>query len=140
MFKTFKYQQDPELAEAVCAMLRDDAKSPFDVFSEPLSNLLGRSSYPVEDLEIGILLNDDGLPCGYAVFSSTEIKQFYISKSFRRRGLGKYMLEFLKQIYKEKGAAIIELHAWGSEQAREFWASCGAYCEDSKSQLWCIEL
>lgn len=140
MFKIFNWQQEPDLVEEICAMLGSDAKAPFNVFSEPLANVLGMMTHPVDGYEIGALLDDDDHVCGYALFTSVKILQFYVAPDFRMQGHGRAMIEALKQIYKEMNAVIIDIPVRSTEQARSFWEACGAYCEDPNSQLWCIVL
>jgi ribosomal protein S18 acetylase RimI-like enzyme len=121
-------------------MLNSDSNAIFNVFSEPLANTLGLFSHSAVGYEVGALLDDDNNVCGYALFTSTKIVQFYVAPDFRMQGHGRAMLEALKQIYKERNTAIIDIPVSSSEQARSFWKACGACCEDANSQLWCIEL
>lgn len=140
MFKVFDWQHEPSLANGVIVMLNSDSDAIFNVFSEPLANALGLITHPSEGYKIGVSLDDGDNVCGYALFTSTKILQFYVAPDFRKQGHGRAMLEALKQIYKDRNTAIIDIPVDSSEQARRFWKACGAYCEDPNSQLWRIEI
>lgn len=139
MFKTFNYQDDPHLAREISNLLSSDSENIFDAFREPLANVLGLVNHSVKGHEIGVLLNDYEKVCGYALFTSLEVIQFYVSPDFRMQGHGRAMLEALKIIYKQKGIKKIDISVRDSEQARCFWKSSGAQYKDAESQLWYME-
>ncbi|HDL7455145.1 TPA: GNAT family N-acetyltransferase [Yersinia enterocolitica] len=140
MFIIINDKTEPEITCEVRNMLNSDAKSPFDVFSEPLSSLLGLMNYRCEDRELGVLLNSESIVCGYSIFSLNEIHQFYISPNFRKQKLGREMLNEMKLIFKLRGEIVINIHPLDTSEAKCFWKSVGAHCENLSSRLWCIPL
>ncbi|MCI1676596.1 MAG: GNAT family N-acetyltransferase [Ewingella americana] len=140
MFKVIDFKNDRKLVDGIINMLRDDAKSPFDYLSEPLSSLLGLVTNPVVDRKLGTLINDDGIICGYVVFSFSEIHQFYVAPDYRNQRLGREMLSKLTQVFKLRGLSRVVVNVLHTEQARRFWVGNGALPEDANSHLYIILL
>jgi len=117
-----------------------------DSFKKSLDEYLGH------DLTKVIVACDDDAPVGYAVFCerkyqghifrkghcSIYIDQMGVKPEYRSRGVGKMLVEKIKQYCRENGVKRIELSVWSdNERAKAFYGEMGfeVYLENMKMNL-----
>lgn len=153
----------------VCA-LSDESRSDFEKLfeqyyteldcGEDVKHLL--DEYIIADCLAGLikidLIYEDGGLAGFAIYQIDEtdndwnlkegwgnVREIYVSPSFRRRGLGKFLLYTAEMKLRESGAE--KAYCLPYEKAESFFTACGykktaAYCEELDCNIFektCLE-
>jgi ribosomal protein S18 acetylase RimI-like enzyme len=116
-------------SEALMQQYFDDALNTEKLLQE--FNVVGSSFYFIysDDAIAGYLkINVDDAKTDDVASNSLEVERFYISKQYKRLGLGKQLMAFVYQLAREANKSSIWLGVWeGNLPALAFYQAQGFY-------------